>query len=418
MNKTGSSRKRLQTARELQQVVTSFYQQGMSASREGRLVGWMPPMNGVIEIFYAMDLQPVFPENWSPLSAAFGYAPQNFQVSEAMGYSQDLCGYLRNIIGYIYGMMEQKGQPLWLPEPDILISFGGGCIPAMKIFQILEEKFPRAHVFRADLPQVPMEHIKDYHLKYAVSVIKELIAFLEQKTGRRMDYERLQEVVSLSDQACVLWDEIVSFRQTIPTPFSAAEIGLMFVMVTLQGTRQAVEYLTRVRDEVREKSFRKEGVIPNEELRLFWDNIPLWYNLKLFNYFEQFNAVVVAETYSAAWSMRLDPAKPLESLAYKSLISYPMVSCISINKRIKMVLDACRKYKIDGVVFHSNKSCKPITLGQMLIKDALKKELDIPSVVIEADHMDARNFSKGQFQSRVEAFLEMLQERRVSGKSS
>lgn len=418
MNKTGSSRKRLQTARELQQVVTSFYQQGMSASREGRLVGWMPPMNGVIEIFYAMDLQPVFPENWSPLSAAFGYAPQNFQVSEAMGYSQDLCGYLRNIIGYIYGMMEQKGQPLWLPEPDILISFGGGCIPAMKIFQILEEKFPRAHIFRADLPQVPMEHIKDYHLKYAVSVIKELIAFLEQKTGRRMDYERLQEVVSLSDQACVLWDEIVSFRQTIPTPFSAAEIGLMFVMVTLQGTRQAVEYLTRVRDEVREKSFRKEGVIPNEELRLFWDNIPLWYNLKLFNYFEQFNAVVVAETYSAAWSMRLDPAKPLESLAYKSLISYPMVSCISINKRIKMVLDACRKYKIDGVVFHNNKSCKPITLGQMLIKDALKKELDIPSVVIEADHMDARNFSKGQFQSRVEAFLEMLQERRVSGKSS
>ena len=39
-------------------------------------MGWMPPMNGAIELFYAMDLQPVFPENWSPVCAAFGLSPQ------------------------------------------------------------------------------------------------------------------------------------------------------------------------------------------------------------------------------------------------------------------------------------------------------------------------------------------------------
>jgi benzoyl-CoA reductase/2-hydroxyglutaryl-CoA dehydratase subunit BcrC/BadD/HgdB len=305
-------------------------------------------------------------------------------------------------------------MPLRLPEPDLLLSFGGGCVPAMKIFQILEEKFPRARVFRADLPQVPLEEIKEYHLDYAVGVLKELIAFLERATGRRLDYGRLEEVVSLSDRACALWDEIMSCRGTVPAPFSAAEIGLMFVMVTLQGTAEAVDFLTRVRDEVREKSLRKEGVIPREELRLFWDNIPLWYNLKLFNYFERFNAVVVAETYSAAWSLRLDPARPLESLAYKSLVSYPLVSCVSLRRRKEMVLEACRNYHIDGVILHSNKSCKPITLGQMLIKEALKRELGLPAVVIDADHMDARHFSAGQFESRVEAFIELLRGNRLN----
>jgi benzoyl-CoA reductase/2-hydroxyglutaryl-CoA dehydratase subunit BcrC/BadD/HgdB len=186
----------------------------------------------------------------------------------------------------------------------------------------------------------------------------------------------------------------------------------MFVMVTRQGTQIAVDYLTRVRDEVRERAANNTGVIPGEKLRLFWDNIPLWYNLGLFNYFEKYGGVVVAETYSAAWSNRLDVDNPIEALAMKSLMSYPMVSCVSMQRRKEMVLKACRDYSIDGAIFHSNKSCVPITLGQADIRRALQQELGVPSVVIDADHMDPRNFSIAQFESRVDAFMEMLLEKR------
>jgi len=35
-----------------------------------------------------------------------------------MGFSRDLCGYLRNIVGYVYGPMNEDGTPLGgLPEP-------------------------------------------------------------------------------------------------------------------------------------------------------------------------------------------------------------------------------------------------------------------------------------------------------------
>jgi len=183
-------------------------------------------------------------------------------------------------------------------------------------------------------------------------------------------------------------------------------------MVTRQGTRQAVDFLTRLRDEVRERAARREGVIDHERIRLFWDNIPLWYNMGLFNYFENTGGVVVAETYSAAWSLRLDVDHPIEALARKSLMSYPMVSCVSINKRKEMVLKACRDYAIDGAILHQNKSCVPITLGQMDIKRALENELGIPSVVIDADHMDDRNFSLAQFQNRADAFMEIMLERK------
>ena len=43
----------------------------------------------------------------------------------------------------------------------------------------------------------------------------------------------------------------------------------------------------------------------------------------LFNYVEKMGGVFVAKTYSAAWSIRLDPKDPLEAIAIKSLMSYP-----------------------------------------------------------------------------------------------
>ena len=416
MEKTGKSTKRLKAAKALNQLVAEYYLECGKAREEGRLTGWMPPMNGAIELFYALGLQPVFPENWSPICAAFGLAPGNFEVAEGLGYSPDLCGYLRNITGYVHGLMNRPDNPLGgLPAPDILLSPGGGCSPVMKIFHILENRFPRARVFRADLPQVPISEIKDYHLDYAVSEIKRLIGFLTEVSGKSLDMDRLREVVALSDRACELWDEIMSYRRFVPTPFSAAEIGIMFVMVTRQGTRIAVDFLEAALDEVRERAKSGVGVIPEEKARLFWDNIPLWYNLGLFNYFEEKGVVVAAETYSAAWSIRLDPDRPLESLALKSLWSYPMVSCVSMNRRKDMVLKACREYKLDGAVFHSNKSCAPITLGQMDIKRALDRELGLPSVVIDADHMDARSFSAAQVQNRIDAFIEMVLQNKAAG---
>lgn len=157
-----------------------------------------------------------------------------------------------------------------------------------------------AKVLTSDLPQVAVEDIQEHHFEYAINQINRLISFLTEVTGHRLDLDRLAEVVRLSDRACALWDEIMTYRKYIPAPFSAAEMGIMFVMVTRQGTSIAVKFLEQVLAEVKERVAEKTGVIEDEQIRLFWDNIPLWYNMGIFNYFEKMSGVVVAETYSAA----------------------------------------------------------------------------------------------------------------------
>jgi benzoyl-CoA reductase/2-hydroxyglutaryl-CoA dehydratase subunit BcrC/BadD/HgdB len=409
MSEHHSSKKRLQSTRGLLwEVINGYYGEGLEAKRQGRPVVWLPPMNGVIESLYTMGLFPAFPENWSPVCAATGLTPRNFEVSEGMGYSRDLCGYLRNIVGYFSGTIEEEGLPLGgLPKPDLLIAFGGGCAPAMKIFQLAAERF-KVPTFVADLPQVGLPDIDDSHVLYALEEMDRLHNWLQEQTGARLDLEALRRTAELSDEACALWDEIMGMRAIVPAPFSAAEIGIMFVMVTRQGTQEAVNFLKAVRDEVAAKVEAREGVLPEERFRLFWDNIPLWYNMGLLNYPERYGGVVVAETYSAAWSWRMDPSDPLRSLAMKSLVSYPLVSCVSLQTREEMVLKACRDYKIDGAIFHVNRSCKPISMGQAAIARRLQEELGIPSVFFEACHMDSRSFSMAQFETRIGAFMELL----------
>jgi benzoyl-CoA reductase/2-hydroxyglutaryl-CoA dehydratase subunit BcrC/BadD/HgdB len=408
MTEEKKTTKRLHASKDLRQIITDFYADAHRAKAEGRTVGWIPPMNGLIELFYSMDIHPVFPENWAPICAAIGTSANNFETAEKKGYSDDLCGYFRNNIGYALEGMDRENQPLGgLPKPDFLISFGGGCIPTMKTFQVLCDHF-RVPVFRADLPQVAMEDIKEHHIEYGVAQIKRLIKFLENITGKKFDMDRLRQAVLYTDEACRIWNDIMDTRRNIPSPFSAAEIGIMFVMVTRHGTKTAVDFLQKVLKEVKEKVERGEGVISEERIRLFWDNIPLWHNMKLFNYFEKWNAVVVAETYTSAWTLRMDPDKPVESIAYKSLVSYPLVSCVSLAKRIGLIRKAVIDYKIDGAVFHSNRSCKPISMGQMDIMKMLSDELSIPCVMFDGDHMDGGKFSMAQFQTRTDAFVEML----------
>jgi benzoyl-CoA reductase/2-hydroxyglutaryl-CoA dehydratase subunit BcrC/BadD/HgdB len=53
-----------------------------------------------------------------------------------------------------------------------------------------------------------------------------------------------------------------------------------------------------------------------------------------------------------------------------------------------------------------------------MIKRTIKKELDVPIVVIEGDMYDARFYNRQQIRTRVESFAEMLKIYRNRRKSA
>ena len=85
---------------------------------------------------------------------------------------------------------------------------------------------------------------------------------------------------------------------------------------------------------------------------------------------------------------------------------------IGVDEMARQVMEMVDKYDVDGIVMHSNRSCKPYSLGQYDIQRIVQAKKGIPTVMIEADMVDERSFSEGQIETRIEAFIELLKERK------
>jgi benzoyl-CoA reductase/2-hydroxyglutaryl-CoA dehydratase subunit BcrC/BadD/HgdB len=85
---------------------------------------------------------------------------------------------------------------------------------------------------------------------------------------------------------------------------------------------------------------------------------------------------------------------------------------IGVDEMIKSVLDMVDKYDVDGFVMHSNRSCKPYSLGQYDIQRAVQREKGIPSLIIESHMVDERSFSESQTETRIDAFMEMIKQKK------
>ena len=63
----------------------------------------------------------------------------------------------------------------------------------------------------------------------------------------------------------------------------------------------------------------------------------------------------------------------------------------------------------DAVIHFCHWGCKQASGGSILLKEKMK-ELGIPMLILDGDGIDRRNSHDGQIKTRLEAFLEILDE--------
>jgi len=180
----------------------------------------------------------------------------------------------------------------------------------------------------------------------------------------------------------------------------------MAPIVTLRGTQEVVDYYKLLRDEMLERVANGIGAVEDEKYRLIWDNIPIWYEMRnLGNLFAGNHACLVADTYTTAWAVDIKIEDPLTSMAD----AYTKVYLnISIDLMLDQLIALIERYSADGLVMHSNRSCKPYSLGQYDLARAVTERTGKPALIIEADMTDSRAFSEAQTRERVDAFIESL----------
>jgi len=85
---------------------------------------------------------------------------------------------------------------------------------------------------------------------------------------------------------------------------------------------------------------------------------------------------------------------------------------IGVDEMARQVIEMAERYGVNGIVMHSNRSCKPYSFGQYDIQRIVGQKLGIPTLMIEADMVDERSFSESQIETRIDAFIEVLKGRK------
>ena len=387
--------------------VKKFYEDAHRAKAEKRPVAWVASTFPV-ETLQAMDIVPVWPENYASVCAARQLSVELCERAEREGFSRDLCSYSRCVLGSMFGY--EKDLPEGgLPKPDFLVTTTCACDTHLKWFQVASRLY-NVPLFLLDVPYNigggDSDHLDKAHIDYYASQLNELFAFLEKQTGTKLDLDRLRETLAISNWTSKLWLEIQGYRKSVPCPMDARDaFSAVFFMLCIPGSQLAVDYYTQLRDEVRQRAKDGVGVIDNERFRLVWDNLPLWFNLKIFDYLNSLGAVVVAEVFSHTWAGNLDPSKPFESLARKYL---PNMANSNIQRRIDIIVNLVKDFHVNGVVLPTNWGCRMMSIGETIVRDAVYKKLGVPSLIIDVDSSDWRVAGEAQVKERLATFVETL----------
>jgi benzoyl-CoA reductase/2-hydroxyglutaryl-CoA dehydratase subunit BcrC/BadD/HgdB len=174
-----------------------------------------------------------------------------------------------------------------------------------------------------------------------------------------------------------------------------------------------VDFYTELLQEMKDRVEQGISAVENERYRLLWDNLPVWYRLKwLSDTFASHDACLVADTYTTAWcgSMKyIDENNFIDSMAEAYTRIYLN---IGIDEMVKTIFTMIDKYEVDGMVMHSNRSCKPYSFGQYDIQRMVQEVKGIPCMVIESHMTDERSFSESQTATRIDAFMEMIRHKK------
>jgi len=387
----------------LKELISRHYMVGQHANR-ARKVAWVTS-GAPIEFLKALDYFLVYPENHGAVCGIKRVGDRQCERAEEAGYSRDICSYARTDFGTMLSGETPVGR---LPKPDLVLCCTNICQTVLYWYQVLAHHFD-CPLLLIDTPFI-YRQASDDDVAFVRKQVEEAMEGAERVAGRSIKGADLDRAMSLSSEAVHLWLKVMQAGQARPSPILAFDEFIhMAPIVEMRGEQFTVDYYTALLKELDQRIERGVGALKNERKRLIWDNLPIWYRIRwMGEMLAEAGVALVASTYTNAWgelAELLDISNPLDSMARAYM--HPILNR-GTGHKLKTIEKMVNEYQADGVLMHSDRSCKPYSIGQIDQQLKLAERLNKPALLLEADHNDSRAFSEEQAETRLSAFLEVL----------
>ncbi|MGE5176917.1 MAG: 2-hydroxyacyl-CoA dehydratase subunit D [Hyphomicrobiales bacterium] len=394
------------------------------AAEEGRGAAYVFVMGSLGELLRVFDLPVVFPEINSLQTAVRKVAHEYLNEAEDIGYSPDICGYVKADVA-----TQRRGGELpmgRIPKPSVAV-LTNACNTYIKWAEIWERMYGMP-VAVIDVPGaradglLPGRGDPDFEndRRYVAAQLTELIDLLTEVTGKPFDVDRLREYLGHANTMNRGWKRVLELNRSRPSLFNALSDGTIYLGVSngLRGAADGARYFDDLVEEMELKQARGIGTLVDERYRLIFVGVPCYPIFRRFTeLFTEHGGTFVNSTYlwfasgGSNLGFEYDLAHPIESLAEGLLLGVrdSMDSMFFQTRALATMID---EYAADGIVFHPIKSCRTVSTGLADNRRALMERRDIPSLFVESDMMDRRVVSEAQLKNRVDAFFEGLASRR------
>lgn len=386
------------------EYIKAYFERVQTAKEEGKYVAGYTVFCPV-EIFYAMDIVPLFIEGYLLYHNFFTDLGDYLELAAQFGFPPEICSAHR----VTDAMVLADG----FPRPDFFVFSSQACDNTPKSGEGMAELY--------DTPCYFLDRPYEYNeqsVNYYAEELKGLIEFLEDHTRRKMDYDRLKEVLELSYKVNQMHVQISEMRKSIPEPVPSEGIfAAMAVGWLLGGTQEAVEYYELLYNEVRERVAQRIAVVPDEKYRIMFPFIIPFWDTSLMDWMEQEHGAVVVIDMLNVWledgKWLVDPDNPLENLSRKTFI-HPGVCLLHgpMDVWLDNVVKAARDYHADGAIFFSHIGCRQACGGIRAVKDILQEKFSIPLAVIDCDIVDKSFTSTEEVKEKLDSFFEILAEKK------
>ena len=369
----------------------------------------------IIELFRAFDFRVVLPEINAVHCSTANVAMEMIHDGEELGYAADVCSYVKSDLGLMAGPRKGNAPFGKIPAPDLIVVTHGGCPTHIKWAESLARELG-GRMAIVDVPFVRDDQPTDFDHAYVRGQIESLIPVCEEMTGVSFDIDRLRRILGHTYEAIELFRKLLESGKLVPSPIDGffEAVSYMAPLTIWRGTQEAVDYYRMAVAQMEERASRGYSPLGEERFRLLMDGSPPWARLGEFReMFARWSAVVVASSYArvvcSCEDLRWGPDDPIDflaELAGQSWFNW------NLARRRRLLEQLAREYKVDGIVAHSVRSCRPSSFGQLDLRNYFAQQAGIPALFLESDSADPRFFTTAEIMNRVNTFFEALSRRK------
>ena len=391
----------------LRKVVSDVYAKAWEDKAAGKPIGWSSS-KFPCEIAEAFDLAVVYPENQAAGIAAQHDGERMCTIAEGLGYDADICGYARISLACAAGAVTTN-EGRRVPAPDFVLCCNNICNCMTKWY----ENIARMHnipLVMIDVPYNNSVDVDDTYVAYIRGQFDDAIRQLEVISGKKFDEEKFNAACASANRTAKAWLKVCDYLQYKPSPMSGFDLfNHMADVVTARGKKEAAEAFEMLALELEEHIKNGTSTLPfPEKHRIMFEGIPCWPNLKaLFKPLKANGLNVTAVVYAPAFGFVYDD---LDSMA-RAYCKAPNSVCL--EQGVDWREGICRDNKVDGVLVHYNRSCKPWSGYMAEMQRRFTKDLGIPCAGFDGDQADPRNFNEAQYETRVQGLVEAIEQNKL-----